>query len=262
MLIKNMMDLTGRIAVVTGGTGFLGSQMCEALCELGATVYGISRGESQNFAESLMGCEHFIHLIGDVSRPADVNSIIETVIKRSDKIDILVNNAYTWPKVTNFMQASWEDMSKTLESGLVAQLYLTRRVIESMIMNGGGNIINVSSMYGKVAPDHKIYRESGRGNAIEYGASKAALAQATRYIASIGGRNNIRCNSISPGPFPRPGTFSNGFNWFKDELSNRTMLCRPGQPQEIKGAIAFLASDLSSYVTGADIAIDGGWTAW
>lgn len=260
MLLKDMMNLRDQVAVVTGGTGYLGSQMCEALSELGAKVYSISRGKSQNFP--IGTGERYQHLVGDISTPEGVDSLVETIIENDGYIDILVNNAYSWPKTVNFMHASWEDMSQTLETGLVAQLYLTRKVMESMISAGGGNIINVSSMYSRVAPDHRIYKESGRGNAIEYGASKAALSQATRYIASIGGKDNIRCNSISPGPFPRPNTFDNGFEWFKEELANKTMLHRHAEAWEIKGVIAFLASNLSSYVTGADIAVDAGWTAW
>jgi len=172
-----------------------------------------------------------------------------------------VNNSYKWPKIVNFAGTTWDEMSLIVESGLVSQLYITKHVFEAMLKRKlGGSIINVSSMYAKVSPDVSMYRGVG-GNAIEYGATKAALIQATKYLAMLGGKDNIRVNSISPGPFPRPGAFD-GKEWFRDELEKRTMLKRVGNASEIGGVVAFLASDMSSYITGADIPIDGGWTAW
>jgi NAD(P)-dependent dehydrogenase (short-subunit alcohol dehydrogenase family) len=256
--VSALMDLTGRIAIVTGGTGHLGSVMCLALAELGARVFAVSRGQSADFSTGHPNIE-ILRL--DLSSEAGVDSLVATVLDHAGCIDILVNNAYTWPKTVDFMQASWDEMHATLETGVVSQLCLTRAVLKHMIPRRRGSIINISSMYGKVSPDHRIYRDSLRGNAIDYGASKAAILQATRYIASISGKHGVRCNSISPGPFPRAGTFD-GAEWFRDELSARTMLGRPGDAHEIKGAVVFLASDMSSYVTGTDIAVDGGWTSW
>lgn len=258
------MKLKGKVALVTGGTGFLGSMMCEALHEEGARVIAVSRGKSAQFIEK-SELDNLLIVKRDLSDEVGVNSLIDLLADRHDKIDVLVNNSHEWSLEADFMKTSWEVLERTLTSGLVSQLYLTKRVMQEFMMAAdmpGASIINVGSMYGRVAPDHRIYRESGRGNAIEYGACKAGLIQATKYIASIGGKYGIRCNSISPGPFPRPGTFDNGFEWFQKELSDRTMLGRVGKPQELKGVITFLASDMSSYVTGVDIPVDGGWTAW
>ena len=262
MLIKNMMDLTGRVAIVTGGTGWLGSSICEALCEMGMTVYATSRGKSKDFSDSLQACEQFKRIELDMSVPSGPASIVTRAIDETGRIDVIVNNAYSWPKEVNFEKADWERVTDTLDSGVTAPLMMIQATLPHLVTSGKGSIINVASMYSKVAPDFSIYRGTpGMGTAIEYGASKAALVQATRYIASLVGKSGVRCNSISPGPFPRPNAFD-GKEWFKEELEKKTLLGRVGRPEEIKGLIAFLASDMSSYVTGVDFAIDGGWTAF
>ena len=116
-------------------------------------------------------------------------------------------------------------------------------------------------MYGIVSPNFQIYRDSGMGNAAEYGATKAALIQITKYLAVKGAPKNIRVNAISPGPFSKPGSFD-GKEWFKQELINKMPLNRIGENWELKGTVVFLASNLSTYVTGQNISVDGGWTIW
>ena len=268
MLLKEMMDLRGKNAFVTGGTGFLGAHMCLALLEMGATVATVSRGKSRNFLAELRpdwgsGQEGLHHILGDLSNPQHVEFAVNEFRQMIGDIDILINNQFDWPRALKFGSQSWDDFEGTLRTGVVSPLYLTQLVFKHMSEKGnGGSIINVSSMYAKVSPDHSIYRDTpGMGNAVEYGASKAALSQATRYIAAIGGPYGIRCNSISPGPFPRSGAFE-GKEWFKEELERKTMLRRVGEPSQLKGAVALLASDLGSYITGADIAVDGGWCSW
>jgi len=262
MSIKDLMKLNGRMAIVTGGAGFLGSQMCSALLELGARVVSVSRGKSQAYTKELESNNNFISMKYDLSLKKAVHDCIDEIRSMSDSIDILVNNSYTWPKVVQFLDQDWKDFEQTMKTGIVAQLYITKLVFNIMIeQRKGGSIINIGSMYGKVSPDFGIYRDSGMGNAVEYGATKAGMIQITKYIASLGGKHNIRCNSISPGAFPRPGTFV-GKEWFEGELKRKTMLNRVGGGEELKGAILLLATDLGAYITGADISVDGGWTAW
>lgn len=266
MHVKEAIDLHGHVALVTGGTGWLGAEISNALAELGADVIAISRGQSKEFP--VLAQASIEHSGGvsvkhvDLSKKENIDALVDNILGRYGKIDILVNNSYTWPKTVKFEETTWEQLTDTFSTGVVAQLYLTKRVLSSMRAQKKGSIVNVASMYGSVAPDHSIYRDSNKGNAIEYGASKAAMVQATRYLAAIAGKDGVRCNSISPGPFPRPGTFDDGNAWFEQELSKKTMLGRVADAKEIKGVIAFLASDMSSYITGADIPIDGGWTAW
>ncbi len=262
MKYNDLTNLKGLNAVVTGGTGYLGNSICEVLLEAGATVVAVSRGESPNFNEEIFKSSNFKTYKYDLSSKEGVNQFFNAIDEEYNTLDILVNNSYTWPQKVHFLDQDWDDFKKTINIGLISQIYLTKLVFKKMInKNNGGSIINISSMYGKVSPDFAIYRDSGMGNAIDYGITKAGMLQFTKYLASIGGKYNIRSNSISPGPFPRPGALD-GKEWFEDELNKKNMLCRVGKPEELKGAVLLLSSELGSYITGEDIAVDGGWTAW
>jgi len=261
MKIQKMMNLKGKNALVTGGTGYLGSFMCSALIDLGANVIAVSRGKSSTYLDDLKGKKQFKIIKKDLSTKKGVDACLVEIKKYFSGVNIIINNSYTWPTKVNYLDQDWGDFEGTLNSGIISQLYITKMIFNEMIEKKEGNIINISSMYGKVPPDFSIYRDSGMGNAIEYGISKAGMIQFTKYLASLGGQHNIRCNSISPGPFPRPGVMK-GKEWFEKELNAKTMLGRVGKGEELKGVIAFLASDLSSYITGTDIAVDGGWTSW
>lgn len=259
--INKLIDLRGRTAIITGGTGWLGTPMCEALCELGCDVFAVSRGISKSFSSDIhMNNFHVItaDILGDPK-----SLIVDVVLKKTDRIDILINNSHEWSHELDFEKLSVEGAMQASVDGFVGPLMLTQSVYNIMKDQGKGSIINIASMLGHVAPNHAIYRDTpGMGNAIQYGAMKAAMLQATRYLASIGGKHGIRCNSISPGPFSRPGSFDNNREWFEEELQKKTMLGRVGKPDELKGVVAFLASDMSSYITGTDIAVDAGWRAW
>ena len=258
MEIKEMMNLEGKNALVTGGTGYLGSFMCSTLIDLGANVIAVSRGKSSNY---LKNNRQLTIIKKDLSSKKGIDEFLLEMNKYVKKVDILINNSYKWPQIVNYLNQDWDNFKESFDSGIISQLYLTKFLFEKMQEEKEGIIINVASMYGKVSPDFTIYRDSGGGNAIDYGIAKAGMIQFTKYLASLGGKYNIRCNSISPGPFPRPGVLD-GKEWFEKELNAKTMLGRVGIGEELKGVVAFLASNLSSYVTGEDIAVDGGWTAW
>ena len=115
MSLREFMKMSGRVAIVTGGSGYLGSQMCEALCELGAIVYGVSRGKSQDFSDSLVNCEQYKHIAVDLSKFKDVESLVDLVIEEQGRLDVLINNSYSWPKTVNFMEQSWDDLRQTLD---------------------------------------------------------------------------------------------------------------------------------------------------
>jgi NAD(P)-dependent dehydrogenase (short-subunit alcohol dehydrogenase family) len=196
---------------------------------------------------------------------ADLNSkeSIDSFMNNLDKVDILVNNAFTWPSTLNIEDTDWHDFESTLTSGVTSSFYLAKKAIEKMKSHGKGSIINLASMYGIVSPNFKIYREQPKmGNALAYNAAKAAIIQMTKYLAVYCAKWNIRVNCISPGPFPRPGTFSNGKEWFEDELKNMNPMKKLGEPWHLKGGVLLLASDLGEYITGQNIVIDGGWTIW
>lgn len=257
--ISELSNLSGKIAVVTGGAGHLGFQMSKSLLELGAKVIVLGRDDkkiqilSKEFGENVS----FIKI--DLNSKQEVSDL-ENSKKLPSVIHILINNFYTWPTNPHLEKMQWDDVVNTMITGVVSPIFLSKIVFQRM--KDGGSIINIGSMYGMVSPNFKIYRDSGMGNALEYGATKAALIQATKYLAVKGAPLGIRVNAISPGPFSKPGSFDNGKEWFKEELLAKVPLGRIGQNWELKGVVAFLASDLSTYVTGQNIAVDGGWTAW
>ena len=132
---------------------------------------------------------------------------------------------------------------------------------ESLKSEHGGSIVNIASMYGRVSPRHNLYSSPGSVNPILYGAFKAGLIQASRYLSSLLAPDNVRVNSVSFGPFPSDSMHSMSQD-FIERLGEQTHLRRIGKPNEAAGIVAFLLSQDSSYVTGADIPVDGGWTAW
>lgn len=253
-----LMRLDGREAVVTGGGGHLGLEISRALLENGARVCVIGRTASKIAPLSAQFGSAVSFLEVDLNSRDAVLRLREQLPPR---VDILVNNALTWPKITQFDSVEWDAMLGTLESGVVSPIMLSRIAFDRMKTSGGGTIINNASMYGTVSPNFRIYRDSGMSNAVEYNAAKAAIIQVTRYLAVKGAPFGIRVNAFSPGPFSHPGAFD-GKEWFREELTRMMPLGRIGEKWEIKGVIAFLASDLSTYVTGQNIPVDGGWTAW
>lgn len=257
--LNEMMSLNGKLAVVTGGRGWLGSAISDTLLELGAHVISVSRGKSCVFdVTNFTNLREYVIDLDDQAKletsVAELMKFIKTTYAMQPSV--LINNMCVWPTELDFAKTSLTQMTGSITSNIIPQLYLTQQVTNAMIE--GGSVINVASMYAKVAPDPKMYRGVG-GNALEYGAAKAALSQATRYLAASLGPRKIRVNSISPGPFSRPGSLDDK-EWFRQELNNRTMLGRVAQRDEVKGVIALLATDLGSYITGEDIAVDGGWT--
>ncbi len=255
--VLDLADLKGKTAVVTGGGGHLGSRMSETILELGAKVIVVGQ-----YAEKILPLtKRFGNRISFISIDLnDKESVLSLREKLPTPLHICINNAYTWPTQVHFEKADWDAVEKTLVSGILSPIFVSQIAFEKM--TEGGSVINIASMYGMVSPDFRMYRDSGMGNAIEYGAAKAAIIQMTKYLAVKGAPKGIRVNAISPGPFSKPGAFDNGKEWFREELNAKVPLGRIGENRELKGTIAFLASDLSSYMTGQNLVVDGGWTVW
>jgi len=150
--------------------------------------------------------------------------------------------------------------AKGIDGSINSVFRLSQIVLDHMVERGYGKIVNVSSMYGIVAPDVSIYEGNEFYNPVNYGVGKAGIIQFTKYIAAVYGRHGITCNAISPGPFPSLSVQTN--TEFIERLRKKVPLGRIGNPNELKGVIALLASDASSYINGANICIDGGWTVW
>jgi gluconate 5-dehydrogenase len=260
--IEELISLKNKISLVTGGTGFLGKAITETLAELGSDVIVVGRNADGNDIVNEISKEFDVN-IRFVKADLNLKDEIDNLTSKINSVDILVNNFITWPTNFEFEETSWDEFENTLRSGITSPFYLTKQIIEKMKNINKGNIINVSSMYGLVSPNFKIYHEQpNMGNAIAYGASKAAVIQMTKYLAVYCAKWNIRVNCISPGPFSKPGTFDNGKEWFENELKDMNPLHQIGKPWEIKGSIALLATELSSYITGQNISIDGGWAIW
>lgn len=262
--INNLISLKGKVSVVTGGAGHIGSAISETLAELGSDVIIIGKSkEKGSIVASDLSKVFGIKAIFEEVELSSKESIDSFVSKNQSKIDILVNNAFTWPTILNLEDTSWDDFENTLRSGITSPFYLTKLLTNRMKTSGGGNVINVSSMYGITSPNFKIYHAQPKmGNALAYNAAKAAIIQMTKYLAVYLSKWDIRVNCISPGPFPKPGTFSGGKEWFETELKEMNPMHKLGEPWHVKGVIALLASDLSSYMTGQNISVDGGWTIW
>lgn len=263
MTVQDLFDLSDKVAIVTGGAGHLGSSISEALAEARANVCICSRNEinCKKLANVLQEKSHgeIKGMKVDTSSTNSVRSCFEKILSRFGKIDILVNNASSIP-VGRSDTMSDVDWIKGLDGTINGVFRCTNQVVPTMKEKRSGAIINISSMYGTVSPDPSIYGKSGYNSPPNYGAGKAATIQYSRHMACHLARFGIRVNSVSPGPFPNKKIQKN--KTFISNLEKKTPMGRIGKPQELKGIIVFLASDASSYVTGQNIHVDGGWTTW
>ncbi|WP_424992308.1 SDR family NAD(P)-dependent oxidoreductase [Oceaniradius stylonematis] len=262
----SMFDLSGNVVLLTGAAGHLGRAMTLALCECGAIVYanGRDKGRLQRLVRDMDAKGHDARVLNfDVTDDSAIEAALTQIGDEAGRLDVVVNNAYAGSglqadDVTRRAYAQAYDLAVASSAAIVT--FATPLLREAASDRGSSSVINVATMYGTVSPDPRIYRELPP-NPPHYGPAKAALVQWTRYMACRLGPDQIRVNAVSPGPFPNPGVAAE-YPDFVDRLADRTPLHRIGQPAEIGGAVVFLASRASSYVTGANIAVDGGWTAW
>lgn len=258
--IKKLFSLDKKVAIVTGGVGYLGSAMAEALAEAGAHVViadiidGTAEAEqiSKNNPEALA-------IRTDNTDEAAVKNMIDKTLEKFGRFDMLINCSGK-TEVCPLEDMGLELWNQCLNSFLTSVFICTQAAYRVMRKQGEGNIINIASMYGVVAPDQRIYGDSGHNNPGHYGAAKGGVLQFTRYCATYMAKDNIRVNAISPGSFPNLNSQKN------KELTARLAMKNPmeriGQPWELKGAVVYLASDASTYVTGHNLIVDGGWTTW
>lgn len=262
-MINDLFSLDGKNALVTGGTGYLGEQICIGLAEAGAHI--LVHGRNLKKVNLLVDK---IESLGGSAEPAvfdllDNNAIENFFLERQlDKLNLLVNNAYNGGAGTISCSED-SNYRDSFEIGLVAVqrlfkicLPLFHRAIKTDAL---ASCINISSMYGLVSPDHNIYESPQKTNPPFYGAVKAALIQWTRYAACEFGKDGIRTNSISPGPFPNKLVQKTNPTFIK-QLEVKVPMKRIGCSQELKGAVVFLASNAASYVNGINLQVDGGWT--
>jgi gluconate 5-dehydrogenase len=260
----DLFSLKGKTIVVTGGAGYLGRAMCEGFAQYGASVAVASRDEIACRALSEELCvKYSVRAQGigvDILDTDSVRHLFASAAGRFGAIDVLVNSAFVPIQgfVPQLDDALWQE---GIEGAVGVVFRCIREALPYMRRQKHGKIINIASMYGMIAPDPATYGGNAKlNNPACYGVGKAALIQLTKYIASYYGKDGIAANCISPGAFPHAAIQQN--EGFIEKLSAKTMLGRVGYPDELKGIAVFLASDASSYITGQNICVDGGVTAW
>lgn len=257
-------SLQGRTALVTGAAGHLGQAMALALAEAGARV--LINGRSASRAESLVDEIRAAGGLADalVFDVTDAAQIRDAIARLDAPLHVIVNNAY-FGGAGNLEGAAPQSYRDSYEVGLVAAHALVQAALpalrEAVRRDGDASVVNIASMYGMVSPDPRIYASAASANPPFYGAAKAALLQWTRYAACELGPQGIRVNSVSPGPFPAPGVQRENPD-FVARLTDKVPLGRIGAAVEIAGPVVFLAAPASSFVNGANLVVDGGWTAW
>lgn len=273
--VKDQFDLSGRVAIITGGAGLLGVKHAEAIAEMGGIpvlvdvaaerVKVAADGVADAFGVAALG------LVADITVPAGVQALFETVIQQCGRVDILINNAARNPKMEDSDGLPWsrfeafglENWNGDIAVGLTGAFLCSQVFGTHMAEQGGGVILNIASDLGVIAPDQRIYRQAGLPEAqqpvkpVTYSVVKHGLIGLTRYLATYWADRGVRVNAVSPG-----GVANGQDPAFVARLARLIPLGRMARPDEYKAAIVFLVSDASSYMTGANVSLDGGRTTW
>jgi len=272
--IFDKFKLNNQVAVVTGGAGLLGKEFCRTLAQAGAAVVvadlneslaGQVAGELQQAGHQVIACQV------DVTSPTSTRVMAEAAVKAFGRLDILVCSAAMDPKFDpqnqsaqsrnafeDYPLASWQ---QALDVNLTGMFLCAQAAVKPMLAQDHGVIINICSTYGLVGPDQRIYlrpgQEAKQYKPVFYSVTKAGVLGLTRYLATYYAGKNIRVNALTPG-----GVFNNHDDIFTQNYSARTVMGRMARQDEMSGALLFLASDASTYMTGSNLVVDGGWTAW
>lgn len=265
MKTTELFDLTGRVAIVTGGRGLYGASISSGLCEIGATVVIASRnGEKcEEFAKELRSQGYKAAGMSlDLGSDESINAFVDGVVERFGKIDILVNNAVDRSNLVSLADATRQKLQDSMSTNLNGQIMLSQAVLKDMLKRNKGSIINISSMRGIDCPHFPFYPESYGDQPINYTTEKWAMEGMTKYMAGRYGKHGIRVNSIAPGGFnPNITDDPDKKAFAKTYIENCPLGCWANE-DDIKGPVCFLASDAANYITGATLVMDGGWTIW
>jgi len=266
-------SLNGKTALVTGGAGLLGKQFTRALGQAGAKVLvaDLNKAAAREHAlqlqtEDIQACEVGVN----VTDPDSVSEMVAKAVSEFASLDILVNSAALDPKfdpdnlaaqsANAFETFPLDVWQRALDVNLTGMFLTSQAAARHMLIQGKGVIINICSTYGLVGPDQRLYEQPDGTQSykpVYYTVSKAGVLGLTRYLATYYAGKSIRVNALTPG-----GVYNNHDESFLKAYSARTVMGRMAQPDELNGAIIYLASDASSYMTGANLVVDGGWTAW
>lgn len=262
----NLFDLSGRVAIVTGGAGLLASEHAIALCNYGAKVVladfnkekcaaAVDVLQQQNLNVSSAYC--------DVTSKESWEALLAEVLKEYGSVDILINNAgfTNQSKSANF-DASFEnfpleDWNAIMNVNLTGTFLGCQTIGKQMLKQGKGSIINIASLYGVVSPNHNIYPGTGISQPVAYSVSKHGVVALTKYVATLWASKGVRVNALTPG-----GIFNGHQGLFLERFKQLNPIGRMSEKEELRGGIVYLASDASSHVVGHNLIIDGGWTAW
>jgi NAD(P)-dependent dehydrogenase (short-subunit alcohol dehydrogenase family) len=275
MTIQEKFDLTGRAAVVTGGVGLLGAEFCGTLAEAGAAVAVVDlSGDATNKIADRLTDDGYraIGIATDITKPDSVQAMVASVLSNFGRLDVLVNSAGLDPKFDPgaaekgiapgaFEDYPLEQWNAAMNVNLTGMFLVTQACVRPMIAQGKkGSIINICSTYGLNGPDQRIYIKDGKRVAFKpvyYTVTKAGVMGFTKYLAAYYAGTEIRVNALTPG-----GVYNKHEEYFVKNYSAKTILGRMAHKDEMNGALLFLASDASSYMTGNNVVVDGGWTAW
>jgi NAD(P)-dependent dehydrogenase (short-subunit alcohol dehydrogenase family) len=261
MEIPEILNLRNKEIWVIGGAGYLGQATVILLQVMGAKILCIDmENRAAEFVESSKLGKDVTPVSLDICDSAAMKAFVAQKIQERGVPDGLVNlaAASTSKKLEELTEKEFNEVN---HGGITSTFLLAREIGLAMAKSGRGSIVLFSSMYGMVSPDPKAYKDPMNKNPIEYGVGKAALIQMARYFAVHWGKENVRCNCIAPGPFPNPKV-QQGNPEFIERLAQKSPMGRIGRSEEIAGVVAFLLSDASSYITGQNIPVDGGWTSW
>ncbi len=256
-----LFDLSGRVALITGGTGYLGSSFARALAEAGATVGIASRdlGRAQSAAAELPapnGASHFGVVINQLDEDS-LNAGFDTAVETGGQIDILINNGQQGHAL-DLTNVTAEAFSQDLRNA-TGYFLLARRLRDHVVQReAAGSIVMIGSMYGVVGSYPDAYEGVCVASPVQYHTLKGGIVHMTRHLAAYWARDNVRVNCLSPGPFPNEKAPAE----MVERLKTKNPMQRMGQPHELKGALLLLASDAGSFITGQNLLVDGGWTAW
>ncbi len=276
-IMRELFDLSGKVAVITGGAGFLGQKHAEAIAEYGGTPVLIDLKQPlldtalANLAQSYDEVSPAGY-VADITQEAQVREICSRITDRYGRVDILINNAANNPKVDdsdrltnssrleNFPLELWQE---DIAVGLTGSFLCCKYFGQAMVQAGRGSIINISSDLGIIAPNQNLYKKEALPDQLQsvkpvtYSVVKTGLLGLTRYLATYWAEQGVRCNALCPG-----GVYNGQGREFLARIQALIPMARMAQPDELKGAVLFLASEASSYVTGAVIVVDGGRSVW
>lgn len=259
--VLEQFDMSGTVALITGGTGWLGTAFAEALAEVGATVVvsstALRRGEEAAATLPTPAGQHHVAVEMDHMNEASILSGFKAAVAAAGKVDVLINNGLGAPAAGDVTTTDFDKFAENNKNN--AGYFILARELRNHVVSrkASGAVVNIGSMYGQVASYPDAYAPGG-ASPVAYHALKGGTIHMTRHMAAYWAADDVRVNCLSPGPFPNATAPAD----MVGRLEKKLPMARMGRPEELKGALVLLASQAGSFLTGQNITVDGGWTAW